>query len=490
MSLFSRSLIQRWIVSVLLVVGYVASTTVPGAAQPNKSGGSLQNGSSTPGDSRLLSHWPMAAPAYADERIIQYTAVETSFGASQPIVLEPVLTSMPSVTSPLRQRQKLVVIIDDPSDLFEKYCVNVLNLNVSSQSGTAESPASLRPSQSTGGGGAGGGAAAASIGVGGTNPSLAIILSAQCVPVGSAITATVYGAGGNLLSAQPVTFNPGGYQNNTDGNGVVPFVAAAPGQFNASASIPIRAPVAPATVPPPGTPNLTVTANFHVYTPSAHTYFLPWVERLSPDTAITVSVTALTPALSQDPTGSTAQPVTVLNQTFNHVHALNTYNISTGIIYSGLRNPSFSRQESSAPVTCPTGTTGCTAEPEMYQTVTTPGARTVDPALFFTIYAFGKFDAERPWHPWDLKPEPTVGLSLSSPGSDYFFGAMSEVWRGVQVVGGLHEGKINQLVPPLVNDPTSSAAPVTKQVFNHSGFIGVTFNISFIQTLFGGKGGG
>jgi hypothetical protein len=464
------------------------------SAQPNKPGGP-QAGSSTPGDSRLLSDWLVAYPAdpgFSNEKIIEFKAVETTFGSSQPIVLEPI--SLPSAVRPLADSQKLVVKIDDPNDLFEKYCASVLNLNVASQAGSAESPASLRPTQSAGGGGpGGGGAGVAALVAAGANPSLEILPSAQCLPVGTTATFTVYGIAASAVGAGTlVTFTPGGggptYSGQTDGNGMVSFTPPLPGKFTASAALPAPSPVQP---PAPGAPppTLNVTASIQAYASAPHVYFLPWNERISPDTAITVSVTALTPALSQDPTGSTAQPIAVLNQTFNHVHALNTFNISTGIIYSWLRNPAFTRQESSAAVTCPSGSTGCTAEPEMYQTVMTQGSRSVDPALFFTVYAFGKFDAERKWHLSDLKPEPSVGLSLSSPTADYFFGAQSEVWRGVQFVAGLHEGERNQLVPPLVNDPTSSTAPQTKLAFSRSGFIGITFNISFVQSLFGGGKG-
>jgi len=229
--------------------------------------------------------------------------------------------------------------------------------------------------------------------------------------------------------------------------------------------------------------------------PNKAIYYLPWLNRLTPDTIPTVSVTGIIPAVSSPtnpnpPPDGTGQLVTALNQTYTQVHALHTFNVATGMIYSGLRNYTFTRQESAPAVTCPQGATGCVASPERYATVSSQGARSVDPVLFFDVYLFGKFDAERKWHPWDLKPEPAVGISLSSPSTDYFFGLSSEVYRGVQIVGGIHEGKINKLVAPLVNDPTSSAAPTTTTYFHRSQFIGITFNISFIQSLFGGGGKG
>jgi hypothetical protein len=124
----------------------------------------------------------------------------------------------------------------------------------------------------------------------------------------------------------------------------------------------------------------------------------------------------------------------------------------------------------------------------LYTTVTNPTSPTIDPVLFFTIYAFGKFDAERKWHALDLKPEPSGGFSLSSPSTDYFLGFSSEVQRGIQIVYGFHIGDVNYLAPTLTNDPTSSAAPVTLTHLKSKFFCGITFDITFIQSVFGGKG--
>ena len=115
-------------------------------------------------------------------------------------------------------------------------------------------------------------------------------------------------------------------------------------------------------------------------------------------------------------------------------------------------------------------------------------ARTVDPVALFTVYAWGPFDAEQKWHPKDLLPEPSFGFSLTSPSTDFFFGASSEIFRGVQLVAGRHIGKINELMPTAINDPTSSTAPLTVQRFHPGWYGGVTFNFSFITGLFTGKG--
>jgi hypothetical protein len=103
-----------------------------------------------------------------------------------------------------------------------------------------------------------------------------------------------------------------------------------------------------------------------------------------------------------------------------------------------------------------------------------------------------RLDSERKWHFTDMIPAVNIGLSLSSPATNFFVGGSSEVFiRGFQVVGGVHIGQVSELAPSGVNDPTSSAAPLTIQRYEKKAFFGVTFNINFIQNLFSpAKGGG
>jgi hypothetical protein len=190
----------------------------------------------------------------------------------------------------------------------------------------------------------------------------------------------------------------------------------------------------------------------------------------------------------------TEQSASLLNASYPQTHAVSYFNISTGLVRSNLRNSSWTRQETAPAVTCSAQSPQpCLPSPELYQTVPNPaGSQPLFPVLFFSVYLPGlPFDAERRWRPHDLIPAPSVGFSLSSPTTDFFFGGSIEVIRGVQLVGGAHMGQLNQLAPGGINDPTSSAAPATIQKFRWGGFYGVTFNISFIQSLFGGgKGGG
>jgi hypothetical protein len=305
------------------------------------------------------------------------------------------------------------------------------------------------------------------------------------------------------------------FANNLDGTYIVTASASAPG---AIVTFACQASPCPSTLKPGTGAGASGTAYFFLANiPCApRSYYLTWENRLVPDTIPTISVTGLlptqaTPNQAQQqsntsaPSAPSEQVATLLNMSYPQVHSPYYFNVSTGVIRSSLRNPSWTRQETAPGNNCPAGSPpGCMYKPEQYANVKNPGSPPIDPALFFTAYLFGftghggtrmfgPFDAERKWHASDLMPEPSVGLSLSSPATDFFFGFDGEVMRGIQVVAGWHEGKINSLAPGYTDiDPTSSATPPTVQNFQHGYFFGVTFNINFIQSLFGGgsKGGG
>jgi hypothetical protein len=207
-------------------------------------------------------------------------------------------------------------------------------------------------------------------------------------------------------------------------------------------------------------------------------YFcLEWPQKLIGDTIPKLSLTSIYKPSTPDP----ADPEPTINLgtiSFPQVHTLYHYNVATGVIVSSLRNPSFTRTQS---VLAGNGA------PAQYQTTTDNGNVYAAPVLFFSAYLFGAMDSERDWHWLDLKPEPALGFSLSSPADNFFFGGSSEIRRNVQIVYGYHLGKVTKLSPVIVDDPSSSAAPVTIQRFKGGAYIGLTFNIDFIKGLFTGK---
>ncbi len=209
---------------------------------------------------------------------------------------------------------------------------------------------------------------------------------------------------------------------------------------------------------------------------------------------LSASVTAV---FTQSAPGPTEQSMTLLNTNYPQTHNLSRFNIASGlaVTYLGKSSPSWSRVETSPAVTCGAGVPQpCIPSPALYQTVENqPNTLAYDPVLFFMVYPF-RLDSERKWHPRDfLHPALDFGLSLSSPSTDFFVAVSEEAFvRGVQFTGGVHVGQVNELSPTAgVNDPTSSAAPVTITRWHGFLFGGLTFNLNFIQTLFGGgKGGG
>lgn len=205
--------------------------------------------------------------------------------------------------------------------------------------------------------------------------------------------------------------------------------------------------------------------------------YIVWPQRLKGDTTDEVSIKALYKATPS----SKELALTLFDLTYPQVHSLSHYNVAMGVVGSTVENPSFVRVQTSAASGTP-GTPGFV--PAQFKTVKNGGDPEVAPVLMFTIY-LPPFDAERAWRSRDLIPQPGFGFSLSSPSADFFFGASSEIRRNIQLIGGFHVGKISTLVNPPFDDPTSSAAPQTRQSFAKGGFVGLTFNIDFIKGLFG-----
>ena len=206
------------------------------------------------------------------------------------------------------------------------------------------------------------------------------------------------------------------------------------------------------------------------------TFCMTWPRKLNPDAIPKITITAV-----YAPGGTTKsdeqKTINLVTASFQQVHNIYRYNLAFGVVGSTLHNPSFSRVQT----TLASGGT-----PAQFTTVKDNGDPYVAPALFFSAYIF-KIDAESPWTKLDLRPQPSIGFSLSSPTDNFFFGGSSEILRNVQIVYGYHLGRVTELAPSFVNDPTSSAAPATQKRFHGGFFGGMTFNIDFIKGLVSGK---
>jgi hypothetical protein len=171
--------------------------------------------------------------------------------------------------------------------------------------------------------------------------------------------------------------------------------------------------------------------------------------------------------------GQPSDQTSTFNYTLTQSHSLSRFNLSSGVIVSSIKNTSY------VYTTAPTATS-----PGVIKQLN--GGPIVDPVLFLTAYIFGKMDAERPWRTKDLKPGVSLGFSLTSPASNFYFGGSSEFFlRNLQIVYGFSLAKTSTLSPPGTVQASTVTTPPTYQTFSKGGFVGLSFNVSgFIQSLF------
>jgi hypothetical protein len=179
-------------------------------------------------------------------------------------------------------------------------------------------------------------------------------------------------------------------------------------------------------------------------------------------------------------------------ETAPQVHALSSFNLATGVVYSTVKNQTFGFTGSDCSKGAPSST--CTA-------TVTGATHVIDPVLVFATYIRipgtsidCRIDAEREFRWSDLCPAIEAGLSLSSPGNNFYVGLMQEfLMRGIQINYGLAINKVSVLAPTdVISSPGSNnSPPASVQRFSKGAYIGLTFNLhSFIGSLFGGGGGG
>jgi hypothetical protein len=204
---------------------------------------------------------------------------------------------------------------------------------------------------------------------------------------------------------------------------------------------------------------------------------------------------AALPATASVGTSPSDLTLSVLNLTLPQVQVLGRFNLTSGVVVSSLKVPSVTSFTGTGPTTtgtgtpgtgCPRGITSCTVY------TSTPGSRLVDPVLGITVYALRPLDAERPFRMPDLTPAPSLGISLSSPTSNFHVGLSSEFFiRNLQVMYGVSfvqethlTGTIN--APGAANNTSQYATSVnTLKKFNEGEFFGFTYDITgFIQSLF------
>jgi hypothetical protein len=218
-------------------------------------------------------------------------------------------------------------------------------------------------------------------------------------------------------------------------------------------------------------------------------YYVVWPNRMAADSIPNVMVNVILgptdktdagKVSSKSADGTIYRTVSVLNTTLPQVHAISSFNLTTAVVFSTIHNHSFGYRQPAA------GTSGPGVPVE------TGHSPIVDPVLFFTYYPTG-IDAEQGWKFRDLIPGLSIGLSLSSPASNFYFGGTSEFpfVRNVQLQYGYTIAKTAHLAPASTFNPPPSGtnAPTTVNKFSRGGYIGVSFDVlGFVQTLFGGGG--
>jgi chaperonin cofactor prefoldin len=267
---------------------------------------------------------------------------------------------------------------------------------------------------------------------------------------------------------------------------------------------------------------------------------LQFTDRLAGETIYSVSVTGYGLAITTDTvtvvkgTTPSKQQQTVTAMTtlkpldgdaWPQVHSLYRYNLSTGVVWSALRAPSFSRVATGnylpagcdptmsvvttgsttstttgtttitgTTVSTTTGTTTTTSPGTSitttcmptYQTLQVAGGPRVLPVLMFSYY-WTKRDTQTKVGSWSWAiPVPAIGMSLTSPTDNFFLGGSSEFkfLRNVQLVYGAHLGRVLKLGANGFQNPTDSTAPQTTTSLHVDPFVGLTFNIDFVKGLF------
>jgi hypothetical protein len=176
---------------------------------------------------------------------------------------------------------------------------------------------------------------------------------------------------------------------------------------------------------------------------------------------------------SQVTSGEPADQTVAQAYTLTQVHPKYYFNLSTGLVVSSIHSRTFGWE---------------TNAPGFYSPIQTASNPIVDPALFLTVYWPGlPMDAESPWSKKNTIPAPTIGMSFTSPTSNFYIGLSSEVRRNIQIVFGASTAEPQRLSSTSVS-ATNTGTPPTSQKFTMGGFVGFSLNISgFIQTVLGGK---
>lgn len=169
------------------------------------------------------------------------------------------------------------------------------------------------------------------------------------------------------------------------------------------------------------------------------------------------------------------------DEEYPQVRGLYHFNFTTGVAVSGVRDASFVRRQT----VLDDPATPDKNEAE-YQDQTVGGDRSVKPMFAISVY-LKPIDIQKKLSWQDrFRPAVVLGFSFEKPQDNVYIGGAIEPVKSLQVLFGLHLGKVTEKrEPTAIDDSKSSAAPATDQRYQKAFFAGLSFNIGFIKSIFG-----
>jgi len=169
--------------------------------------------------------------------------------------------------------------------------------------------------------------------------------------------------------------------------------------------------------------------------------------------------------------GTTPQPVTLIDkEKYPQVRTLYRYNVTTGVLVSHLRDPSFTKE----PVT--DNATSVTR----YRIMEREGDLRVLPVIALSWHLW-RVDIQEPVGWSFLQPSITLAFPAPDVEKNVFIGFSHEIIRNTQVFYGAHFGKIKQLdAGARFLEETTASQPSTSDVYQVQFAAGMTMNLNFV----------
>lgn len=201
-----------------------------------------------------------------------------------------------------------------------------------------------------------------------------------------------------------------------------------------------------------------------------------------------ISITTSTP--SDDGDGKTTKLATevknvqlIKDDLYPQIRPLYRFNFTTGVVFSFLRDPTNIRVKTELDDPATTD-----KKEDRYKDGTIKGDVSVIPMFAVTVYPT-LLDISAPMSIWDrVRPSPTFGFAFVNPQENAFVGASIEPLRSMQFLVGVHVGKVSKersAENTDKDDPASTTVKTTDKRFGTSLFIGASFNVNFVKTMFG-----